>query len=119
MSNNKTHNHNPNGLAKLKPLDIRVGDIFFHGQTQHPAVILKRIGDEWLCLGLTTEQECPALLGQMNTRYKGVQYITSTIIKASESQIINQYRGNVSNREVKRLKSLVVESLKTTISFLK
>lgn len=98
------------GCSKLRPRDVRVGDIFFHCYLQHPCVVLSKAGeDQYWVVGLSTKEK--VAIGTLNTRYEDTDYITASITKADSDTIRKNFRGSVSSQEVRRVKTLVKNNL--------
>lgn len=90
----------PKGGAVV-PSEYKVGDVYMHPIFKHPAVLLEKREDEWVCGLLTTEEDCPVILEECQSRFFNgyftkVMFTTSSI----DGYFISVYNNPKHLREV-------------------
>jgi len=70
----------PVGHVKIKPIRLKVGDVFMHQGFQHPIILTKRSKGKWIGILLTTESKCEDIMEQCISRFFHNSYFTSNII---------------------------------------
>lgn len=69
----------PSSIAKVKPIEYKVGDVFMHNIFHHPYVLLEKKGDMWICGLLTSEEKCAEILCETNSRFFIGNYFTRAL----------------------------------------
>lgn len=86
----------PVGHAKIKPIKLKTGDVFFHQAFGHPIVLARRNKGRWIGLMLTTESKCEDIVEQCNSRFFHNSYFTSNIIIVNNLSV-QSYMGIYDN----------------------
>lgn len=71
-------------VATRKPTKFKVGDVLMHPHFSHPYVLLEYKNGQWFCGLLTSEEECPEILEECNSRFFTDNYFTKVIFTCQE-----------------------------------
>ena len=97
----------PASPEKRKPIEYKVGDVLLHTVFKHPYVLLKRRKNDWVCGLLTSEDTCPEILEECQSRFFSTGFFTKTLFTVSkiEGSFVNTYDNSKHLREIlKKLK---------------
>jgi hypothetical protein len=100
----------PNTTLKIKPIEWKSGDVLMHSFFSHPYILLKKTKEGWLCGLLTSNEGCPEVLEQCQSRFFPSSYITKTLFITTEvhGSLMGVYQNDKHLREVlKKLKQLL------------
>jgi len=92
----------PNTALKIKPTEWKSGDVLMHSFFIHPYVLLKKTKDGWLCGLFTSNEGCPEILEQAQSRFFSASYFTKTLFITSEvhGSFMGVYENQKHLREV-------------------
>ena len=100
----------PNTTLKIKPTEWKAGDVLMHSFFVHPYVLLKKTKEGWLCGLFTSNEGCPEILEQCQSRFFPSSYITKTLFITTEvhGSLMGVYQNDKHLREVlKQLREIL------------
>lgn len=65
---------------KIKPIRLKVGDVFHHYIFDHPVVLVKKSKGKWVAISMTSDPNCPVIIEQAISRFFHNSYFTYTLI---------------------------------------
>ena len=92
----------PNTTLKIKPTEWKSGDVLMHSFFSHPYILLKKTKEGWICGLLTSNEGCPEVLEQCQSRFFPISYITKTLFITTEvhGSLMGVYQNDRHLREV-------------------
>lgn len=80
-------NNLPKDTGMFKPSSLKVGDIFRHNVLgQHPYVLLKKKKNIWVCVLITTDDNCSEILEKCESRFLSNSYFTINLLGVKSPQ---------------------------------
>lgn len=99
----------PGSSTTRKPSEPKVGDVYMHPIFLHPYILLQKQEDQWLCSLITSEENCPVILEECQSRFFSNSYFTKVLFFNPEDKgtFINVYENDEHVRIVtKKLKTI-------------
>ena len=99
----------PGSNITRKPSEPKVGDVYMHPVFLHPYILLQKQEDQWLCSLITSEENCPVILEECQSRFFSNSYFTKVLFFNPEDKgaFINVYENDEHVRIVtKKLKTI-------------
>jgi hypothetical protein len=81
---------------KVIPNEVRIGDVFFHRELVHPAVVISLKKDYCYSLLLTNNDKLPETT-IANSRFYSESYITKTLVINTRAYIEKNFHGIFNN----------------------
>lgn len=81
---------------KIKPIRLKVGDVFHHEIFNHPVILVKRSKGKWVAISMTSDPNCPVIIEQAISRFFHNSYFTYTLLVLHEVKA-NNYMGVYDN----------------------
>jgi hypothetical protein len=70
--------------ARIRPSQPKVGDVYIHAIFKHPFILLQKRKDDWLCGLLTSDEDCPEILDECQSRFFQDKYFTKVLFVVIE-----------------------------------
>ena len=89
-------------IGKIKPNDVKVGDVYMHPIFRHPYIVLKKVKGYYVCTLMTSDGDFEQVLEECDSRFYSGKFITKVLFTVT-SPIGSFMSTYCNNKQLKKV----------------